>query len=402
MCFSGRLDTARRRKERSTLSSQSTTTRVTTRRFVGSATPTIGFFPYGLLGLLLIAGALLYGVTLFANSTIEADVERSVRDSLRADFPWVDVSVDGQNVTLSGQGSELDGAAAIEVARRAPGATWLGSLTSPIDVTGEFETIEPAVEPEPVWADTRAQLAGGVLTLRGEVADDEERGALVSLANTLLDPPRLVSVVDELTLASGVVRPGSFALARRGVQSAAHCKTGYAQVQAGTYSLRCTVDGDGEETLRALAEAPVDEGTLGEVFVTVDESARCDQSFAELLHDRQIQFAVSRANLRASSRSLLDAIAEVAATCPGQLRVEGHTDARGNIEANMTLSRERADSVVDALVQRGLERTRLSAEGFGPNRPRAEGDSPEAHALNRRIEFHLVPVELPAAPEGDE
>lgn len=382
------------------MTTQSTTTRVSTRRFIASTTPTIGLFPYGLLGLLLIAGALLYGVTRFANTSIESDVERSVRDSLRADFPWVDVSVNGQNVTLSGEGSERDGAAAMEVAQRTAGSTWAGALVSPVDVSGDFHQAPAA--PEPAWADSRAQLEGGVLTLRGEVADEASRRALVDLANTLIDAPRVVSIVDELTLASGPVRPGAFVLAQRAVESAGRCKTGYAQVRSGTFSLRCTVDSGGEEALRAKAEAAVDSGTLGSVSIRVDESARCDGAFADLLTERQIQFAVSRATLRSSSRALLDAIAEVAETCPGRLHVEGHTDARGALESNMTLSRERADSVVNALVERGLDPSRLSAEGFGPNRPRAEGDSPEAHALNRRIEFHLEPVELPDAPQGDE
>ncbi|MFK8003293.1 MAG: BON domain-containing protein, partial [Polyangiales bacterium] len=150
--------------------------RVSTRRFIASTTPTIGFFPYGLLGLLLIAGTLLYGVTRFANTSIESDVERSVRDSLRADFPWVDVSVNGQHVTLSGEGSERDGAAAMEVAQRTAGSTWAGALVAPEDVSGDFR--QPPAAPEPAWADSRAQLEGGVLTLRGEVADEESRRTL--------------------------------------------------------------------------------------------------------------------------------------------------------------------------------------------------------------------------------
>ena len=370
------------------------------RRYIGSATPTIGFFPIGLLGLLFLLGALLYGVTRFANSTIEADVERSVRDSLREDYPWVAVAADGQNVTLSGEGSEADGAAAIEAAEQTLGGTWAGALTSPIDVTGEFT--QPEAIPEPVWADSRAQLDEGVLTLRGEVPDEASRERLVALANTLVDPPRVASIVDELRIASEPTRPASYVLAQRAVESAALCKTGFAQVRSGTFSLRCTVDSEGESALRAKAEAPVETGTLGDVSVTVDESARCDRAFAELLTERKIQFAVSSSRVRPSSRPLLDAIAEIAQNCPGNIRVEGHTDARGSLESNMTLSRERADSVVAALVQRGVEGSRLLAEGFGPNRPRAEGDTAEAHTLNRRIEFHVVPVALPLTPEGDE
>ena len=55
----------------------------------------------------------------------------------------------------------------------------------------------------------------------------------------------------------------------------------------------------------------------------------------------------------------------------------------------MALSVARAEAVVEALAERGISRERLSPEGFGPTRPRVEGDTPTAYALNRRIEFHV-------------
>ncbi len=70
-----------------------------------------------------------------------------------------------------------------------------------------------------------------------------------------------------------------------------------------------------------------------------------------------------------------------------RLRVEGHTDNQGDKAANLTLSKERARAVVDALVKAGLEPARLEAEGFGDTRPVAPNLTPRGRELNRRVDF---------------
>ncbi len=65
--------------------------------------------------------------------------------------------------------------------------------------------------------------------------------------------------------------------------------------------------------------------------------------------------------------------------------IEGHTDATGEHDRNMALSQARAQSVVDYLVTRGVDSGRLTAKGYGPDRPIA-GARATAPA-NRRVEF---------------
>ncbi|WP_374942769.1 OmpA family protein [Sphingomonas sp.] len=65
--------------------------------------------------------------------------------------------------------------------------------------------------------------------------------------------------------------------------------------------------------------------------------------------------------------------------------IEGHTDATGTHDKNMTLSQARAQSVVDYLVTQGVDSSRLSAKGYGPDRP-IRGTRATAPA-NRRVEF---------------
>jgi outer membrane protein OmpA-like peptidoglycan-associated protein len=70
-----------------------------------------------------------------------------------------------------------------------------------------------------------------------------------------------------------------------------------------------------------------------------------------------------------------------------RVRVEGHTDETGTRERNLTLSKERAESVRGYLIRRGVKPERLSSEGYGETRPLAKGNDPESLAKNRRVEF---------------
>jgi OOP family OmpA-OmpF porin len=67
--------------------------------------------------------------------------------------------------------------------------------------------------------------------------------------------------------------------------------------------------------------------------------------------------------------------------------IEGHTDNVGATEHNMDLSKRRAESVVNYLVEKfGIDRSRLSAKGYGPNRPIADNATDVGRQQNRRIE----------------
>jgi outer membrane protein OmpA-like peptidoglycan-associated protein len=67
--------------------------------------------------------------------------------------------------------------------------------------------------------------------------------------------------------------------------------------------------------------------------------------------------------------------------------VEGHTDNVGNPKSNKTLSDERAKSVVAAIVSQGIDTKRLSAAGYGQDKPIADNKTEEGKAKNRRVEL---------------
>ena len=73
-----------------------------------------------------------------------------------------------------------------------------------------------------------------------------------------------------------------------------------------------------------------------------------------------------------------------------QIYITGHTDNQGPAKANIELSEQRVESVIEYLTSKGVEPTRLSGKGFGPTRPIASNASEETRKLNRRVEFTIV------------
>jgi outer membrane protein OmpA-like peptidoglycan-associated protein len=106
----------------------------------------------------------------------------------------------------------------------------------------------------------------------------------------------------------------------------------------------------------------------------------------------QVLFDLGKTTIRPESGTLLDEIATVLKQHPEITRVlvEGHTDSSGSARVNSRLSQARAEAVVSALVERGVEKARLAAKGFGPSRPIASNDTPEGRDANRRVEISIV------------
>ena len=102
-----------------------------------------------------------------------------------------------------------------------------------------------------------------------------------------------------------------------------------------------------------------------------------------------VRFESGSAKLKPESYSLLNQVALTIRANPEirHVRIEGHTDETGTHELNMQLSRERAQAVRTYLINRRIEGSRLSAEGYGPDRPLVHGTDEKARAKNRRVDF---------------
>ena len=122
-----------------------------------------------------------------------------------------------------------------------------------------------------------------------------------------------------------------------------------------------------------------------------EAAALCEKRLADVGRTGTIQFASGSANITASSKALLDKLAEAAAACEKELsiQVDGHTDATGPDDLNQRLSVERAQSVATYLVSKGIAAERVSSRGYGESQPIADNATPQGRAKNRRIEFKV-------------
>ncbi|MBI2379024.1 MAG: carboxypeptidase regulatory-like domain-containing protein [Deltaproteobacteria bacterium] len=106
---------------------------------------------------------------------------------------------------------------------------------------------------------------------------------------------------------------------------------------------------------------------------------------------KPIVFVGRETKLAPESELVLDAIADVLLSRPdlAKVRVEAHVDDEGPAEESLKLSKERAELVVKALVERGIAVDRLFPEGFGSERPIAPNLTKRGRDKNRRVELKL-------------
>jgi outer membrane protein OmpA-like peptidoglycan-associated protein len=116
----------------------------------------------------------------------------------------------------------------------------------------------------------------------------------------------------------------------------------------------------------------------------------CDRSLAEAIAAEQIEFGTGSATIGTQSGALLDRLASQVRSCPGIVRIDGHTDPVGRGRFNRRLSEARAAAVRDALIARGVPAERLRTRGFAARRPIADNLTESGRARNRRIEFHAL------------
>lgn len=101
-----------------------------------------------------------------------------------------------------------------------------------------------------------------------------------------------------------------------------------------------------------------------------------------------ITFETNEAVIRPESQGLVEQVATMLTTEPDLVvSIEGHTDDTGTPAHNRSLSRQRAEAVVAALVGRGVAAGRLSATGWGQEKPVADNRTEEGRARNRRVEI---------------
>lgn len=101
-----------------------------------------------------------------------------------------------------------------------------------------------------------------------------------------------------------------------------------------------------------------------------------------------IYFDYDKSNLTATAKSGIKGnVAWMKSHAGSKMQIEGHCDARGSIEYNLSLGERRAQAVKAYMVSLGIPGNRLSVISYGKEKPIATGDTEEAYAKNRRANF---------------
>jgi outer membrane protein OmpA-like peptidoglycan-associated protein len=107
-----------------------------------------------------------------------------------------------------------------------------------------------------------------------------------------------------------------------------------------------------------------------------------------------LTFVTNSATINPSSNPFLKEMADYLKANPTfTIKITGHTDNVGNDAYNLDLSKRRADSVKDALVNQGVGEIAITTDGKGETEPIADNNTAQGRSMNRRVVFEVTKVE---------
>jgi outer membrane protein OmpA-like peptidoglycan-associated protein len=148
------------------------------------------------------------------------------------------------------------------------------------------------------------------------------------------------------------------------------------------------IDSDGDTVLDKDDECPTVPGDPANKGcpVIVEE----DKEILQAAFDN-LEFQTAKAIILPESFESLDALADLMIRKPTwRLIIAGHTDSQGDDQANLILSKKRAEAVREYLVSRGIDPTRLIVQYYGETKPIDTNDTPEGRQKNRRVEMEVI------------
>lgn len=156
------------------------------------------------------------------------------------------------------------------------------------------------------------------------------------------------------------------------------------------------------EIMKAKAETEAKareaEARAREAQMALDKARELEKQLADLQAQQtergmvltlgDVLFETAKANLLPDAMTTISKLAAFMQEYPQKtLLIEGHTDSQGSEEYNLTLSRNRAESVYAALLGSGVASNRMRTVGYGESRPVASNDTSSGRQRNRRVEI---------------
>lgn len=160
----------------------------------------------------------------------------------------------------------------------------------------------------------------------------------------------------------------------------------------------------GNAVLGAVVGAAVGGGTGAIIGNKMDKQARkitealpgadverVGEGIRLVLKEDAVRFDVNKATLTAQAKTNLDKLVPVFNEYSDtNIDIFGYTDSSGNVNSNLTLSKNRAKSVKAYLISKGLASSRLNTTGLGIADPIASNETGEGKSQNRRVEFAIT------------
>ncbi|MEM7278651.1 MAG: OmpA family protein, partial [Pseudomonadota bacterium] len=271
--------------------------------------------------------------------------------------------------------------------------SWAGELTCPVEVTVKLNAPADNQPEDPPELPVEARLHNfnvaktqDTLTLNGEYSTQALQQSVLSLANDSSQ-----TLIDNTVVSGDAGRDTDSEAIARTARILPLLERGQISWNDGEFSVRGVATAEHEAAIRDYFAAASPPLGLGQITLQVaEETARCNESFANLLNASRIQFRTGSAVIDRRSHALLESLSRVAKECEGDLLIEGHTDNVGSEENNQKLSQRRADAVASALQELGIATNRLRATGYGESTPIGDNATAAGRASNRRIVIRIA------------
>lgn len=237
----------------------------------------------------------------------------------------------------------------------------------------------------------------GLVQLRGRANSALARGASASYAQSRFGQSKVYAAMRIDT-----ELPSGWPLrVLAGIEALAELEQGVVVVQPAFLSVRgVTGDAEARARIARLLAEKLGAGQNFEIEVRYDESLdpvaglpspeQCVTRANAILAATKIVFEPGSVTVSQDGLDVVEQLAEVLKDCRhAPIEIGGHTDSQGSEEMNLSLSQQRADAVLQALMGQRILVSQITAQGYGESRPLADNETEAGRETNRRIEFRL-------------
>ena len=261
-------------------------------------------------------------------------------------------------------------------------------------VSAQLE-VDPAFQlsPDAHWSVT---FRPGTMTVKGQVVSKSLGNAL---AADLTEAYPGMRMENSLEITPGGLRPGNWKELLAGLTLVAAPEQ---TVQVVWHQDRLALSAlTPTEESKASMEARL--GSIyGKMIDTqievVSDSALADKPAVTLV-DCTLRIRAGQDDYVSANLPILQRVLDLMLIHPDlEISIDSHTDAKGTFNANLNTSQNRANTIAKWLGRRGIAAERIKARGFGSRKPVADMKTEAGRDVNRRIEFHVLPVPTTTSP----